>query len=169
MLTCTWYRASLASVWCSPAGRSGSTWGRSHRTERQRRREMVPRYRTCWQATIYLRKGAGVGISPHGTQFPSENLKEVSAPDDTTFKKNCRCPRTAGKAGMKTDQFKPTGTQTAEQSRLHISRRPVCTVASPSRGDGDSAGDLRAGRPPASAGPVRWQLPEAHPGEPAPT
>ena len=53
---------------------------------------MVPRYRTCWQATIYLRKGAGVGISPHGTQFPSENLQEVSAPTDTISEKELPVP-----------------------------------------------------------------------------
>ena len=71
---------------------------------------------------------------------------------------------------MMTDRFKRRGTQTAEQSRLHISKRPMTTsnVARPSRGDRDSAGDLPAGRPPASAGPVRWQLPEARPGEPVP-
>jgi hypothetical protein len=42
------------------------------------------------------------------------------------------------------------------------------TVASPNGGGSDSAGDLRAARLPASAGPVRSQLPEAHPGEPVP-
>jgi hypothetical protein len=42
------------------------------------------------------------------------------------------------------------------------------TVASPNRRGGDSAGDLPAARPTASAGRVRWQLPEARPGEPVP-
>ena len=71
---------------------------------------------------------------------------------------------------MKTDRLQPTRTQTAEQSRLHISRRPMTTssVASLNRGGGDSAGDLPAVRPPAAAGPVRWQLPEARPGEAVP-
>ena len=71
---------------------------------------------------------------------------------------------------MKTDRLKPTGTQTAEQSHLHISRRPMTTstVASPTLGGGDSAGDLPTARPPATAGPVRSPLPEACPGEPVP-
>src|ERR1035441_357273 len=71
---------------------------------------------------------------------------------------------------MKTDRSKATGTRTAEQSRLHISRRPMTTsaVASPNRGGGDSAGDLPAVRHPAGAGPARWRLPEAHPGEQVP-
>jgi hypothetical protein len=42
------------------------------------------------------------------------------------------------------------------------------TVASRNRGDGDSAGRLLVARPAASAGTVRCQLPEAHPGEPVP-
>jgi hypothetical protein len=41
-------------------------------------------------------------------------------------------------------------------------------VASPNRGGGDSAGDLPAVRHPAGAGPARWRLPEAHPGEQVP-
>ena len=41
-------------------------------------------------------------------------------------------------------------------------------VVSPLRGGGDSVGGLRVPRPPASAGPLRAQLPEARPGEPAP-
>jgi hypothetical protein len=71
---------------------------------------------------------------------------------------------------MKTDRLKPTGTRTAEQSHLHISRRPMTTstVASPTLGGGDSAGDLPTARPPAAAGPVRSPLPEACPGEPVP-
>ena len=74
------------------------------------------------------------------------------------------------KQGMKTDRLEPTEIQAAEQPRLHTSRRPMTTsnVASPSRGPGDSDGDLQAVRPPASAGPVRWQLPQARPGEPVP-
>jgi hypothetical protein len=41
----------------------------------------------------HLSESSGVGILPHGTQFPSENLKEVSAPDDTTtFKKELPVP-----------------------------------------------------------------------------
>ena len=47
-----------------------------------------------------------------------------------------------------TDRLEPTGTRTEEQSRLHISRPPMT--------------------PPAAAGLVRPQLPEARPGEPVP-
>jgi hypothetical protein len=45
---------------------------------------------------------------------------------------------------------------------------PTSTVISPNRAGGDSAGDLPAARPRATAGPVRSQLPEARPGEPVP-
>ena len=71
---------------------------------------------------------------------------------------------------MKTDRLKPKEARPVEQSRLQIFRRPMTTstVASPNRGGGDADGDLPAARPPASAGPVRAQLPEAHPGEPVP-
>src|ERR1017187_2075210 len=70
---------------------------------------------------------------------------------------------------MRTDRLKPTGPRSAEQSRLHISDRPMPTntVISPNRAGGDSAGDLPAARP-RTAGPVRSQLPEARPGEPVP-
>src|ERR1019366_3449725 len=53
----------------------------------------------------HLSESGGVGILPHGTQFPSENLQEVSAGDDTTLKKDCR----TGKAGMKTDRLQTNG------------------------------------------------------------
>lgn len=69
---------------------------------------------------------------------------------------------------MKTDRSKPQETRPAEQSRLQILRRPTTTstVSSPNREVGNA--DLRAARPPASAGPVRSQLPDARPGEPVP-
>jgi len=69
---------------------------------------------------------------------------------------------------MKTDRLPTTGPRTAEQR--DISGRPTTTanVATPNHGGGDSAEPLPASRPPAIAGPIRWQLPEAHPGEPVP-
>ncbi len=74
------------------------------------------------------------------------------------------------KQGMTTGRLRPAGIEAAEQAGLHTARRPMTTstVTSPRRGAGDSVGDLQATRPPASAGPVRWRLPQAHPGEPVP-